>query len=32
MPSTWETRYLKLKADLDYLSVGDFRLYRAMKD
>lgn len=28
----WETRYLKLKADLDYLSVEDFRLYRAMKD
>jgi len=28
----WEARYLKLKADLDYLSVEDFRLYRAMKD
>src|SRR5208337_3182665 len=27
----WEARYLKLKADLDYLSVEDFRLYRAMQ-
>ena len=28
----WETRYLKLKADLDYLSDEDFGLYRRMKD
>jgi internalin A len=28
----WEARYLKLEADLAYLSEEDFRLYRAMKD
>jgi internalin A len=28
----WETRYLKLKADLDYVSDEDFGLYRRMKD
>jgi internalin A len=28
----WETRYLKLKADRDYLSGEDFRLYQGMKD
>jgi len=27
----WETEYLNLKADLDYLSVEDFRLYQNMK-
>jgi hypothetical protein len=27
----WETRYLKLKSNLDYLSVEDFRLYQDMK-
>jgi internalin A len=27
----WETRYLKLKSKLDYLSVEDFRLYQNMK-
>jgi hypothetical protein len=28
----WETRYLKLNADLHYLSDEDFGLYRRMKD
>ena len=28
----WETRYLKLKANLDYLSGEDFQLYQDMKD
>src|SRR5208283_2091301 len=28
----WETRYLKLKAGLDYLSPEDFGLYQGMKD
>jgi internalin A len=28
----WQARYLKLRADLDYLSEEDFCLYRAMKD
>jgi internalin A len=28
----WEARYLKLRSDLDYLSVEDFRLYQDMKD
>jgi internalin A len=27
----WETRYMKLKADLDYLSPEDFSLYQGMK-
>jgi internalin A len=27
----WEARYLKLKSNLDYLSVEDFRLYQDMK-
>jgi hypothetical protein len=27
----WKARYLKLKADLDYLAVDDFRLYQNMK-
>jgi hypothetical protein len=27
----WEARYLKLKADLDYLSVEDFGLYQNMR-
>jgi hypothetical protein len=27
----WEARYLKLKTDLDYLAVDDFRLYQNMK-
>ena len=27
----WETRYMKLKSNLDYLSVEDFRLYQDMK-
>jgi internalin A len=27
----WETRYLKLKSNLDYLAVEDFRLYQDMK-
>jgi len=27
----WETRYLKLKSNLDYLAVDDFRLYQNMK-
>jgi hypothetical protein len=28
----WEAEYLNLKADLDYMSVEDFGLYKAMKD
>jgi hypothetical protein len=28
----WEARYLKLRSDLDYLSVEDFRLYQDMRD
>jgi hypothetical protein len=28
----WEARYLKLKSDLDHLSVEDFRLYKAMQE
>jgi internalin A len=27
----WEARYLKLKSDLDHLSVEDFRLYKSMQ-
>jgi hypothetical protein len=27
----WEARYLKLKSDLDHLSVEDFRLYKSMR-
>src|SRR6202047_4125741 len=27
----WEARYLKLKSDLDHLSVEDFRLYKLMQ-
>lgn len=27
----WEARYLKLKSDLDYLAVEDFRLYKSMQ-
>jgi len=27
----WETRYLKLRSDLDHLSVEDFRLYKSMQ-
>jgi len=30
-PEHWETRYLKLKSNLDYLAVDDFRLYQNMK-
>jgi hypothetical protein len=28
----WESEYLNLKADLDYMSVEDFARYKAMKD
>jgi internalin A len=28
----WETEHLKLKADLEYLSVEDFARYKAMRD
>jgi internalin A len=27
----WQARYLKLKSDLEHLSVEDFRLYKAMQ-
>jgi internalin A len=27
----WEAKYLKLKSDLDHLSVEDFRLYKSMQ-
>jgi hypothetical protein len=27
----WETRYLKLKSNLDYVGVDDFHLYQNMK-
>ena len=27
----WQARYVKLKSDLEHLSVEDFRLYKAMQ-